>query len=696
MYQGANKGGGGIVGWGTGTAPSNELSVDAAEAFESSSGNEGVVCQDPNDPGTTIIAIAHLSEDDGSLQWSRALDPDEVLCRTVAMSQMTSMLRDINRNEVYDKAIKVCVENFISKTGRPPAALDIGTGTGMLAMAAARAGAQPVIAFEMFQKMASIAEEVVHANDLGEIVSVIPFKSSDIEGLPIVPDLLISELLDSALLGEAVVMAHSDAIQRFMDTSSPSGVPITDRIVPNRYKNGMLVNESLILKLLYFFRAYVFGALIESSEVRDMRTVTPIAHSTDNVTPSRSTEAENCPGGAILIPVHWTEMSERGARELSAAVKLAEFNFYQLDQPGAPFDSGVITEMHVLKDGIVHGVVMWWETKLLSKHLDPDDSISYSTSPRSGQSWQDHWVQVVFPFPGNGQEASAGDIFTISFHNDGINMWLELVGFDRAPVSAGQKRKATELYRTRSVGTQHSSTCTPPLCTCGWHLLCGKSNAHYKYICLIFVWTKGAERLQTLNDTNHSDQWRAGVNYIVNELVKYYDKKSPIRAVDLSDGSLLSLLLAKKYQAAIGADSVELAKVFNIVSLERKVLSGLFFAQLVASNGLAEVIDVVDTMDDVAYVDEGSMDAASKLFIDVVFSECFYFQLNSQPSWQAVSYYYMVNSLRPKLKPNAIIVPCKAKIMCAAVQLPDLYRSHGLVGRYDLNVSELYLFLIAN
>jgi hypothetical protein len=101
-------------------------------------------------------------------------------------------------------------------------------------------------------------------------------------------------------------------------------------------------------------------------------------------------------------------------------------------------------------------------------------------------------------------------------------------------------------------------------------------------------------------------------------------------------------------------------------------------------------------MDDVAYVDEGSMDAASKLFIDVVFSECFYFQLNSQPSWQAVSYYYMVNSLRPKLKPNAIIVPCKAKIMCAAVQLPDLYRSHGLVGRYDLNVSEVYLFLIAN
>lgn len=83
MYQGSSKGSGAVIGWGTGAAPSEaDMLVDADEAFESSSGNEGVVCQDPSDPeGGMIIAIAHLSKEDGSLQWSRALDMDSVLRR---------------------------------------------------------------------------------------------------------------------------------------------------------------------------------------------------------------------------------------------------------------------------------------------------------------------------------------------------------------------------------------------------------------------------------------------------------------------------------------------------------------------------------------------------------------------------------------------------------------------------------------
>lgn len=224
------------MGWGAGAAPSSEDLVDAAEAFESSSGNEGVICEDPRDPeGGSIIAVAHLSKEDGSVQWSRSTDPDYVLRRTVSMSQMTSMLRDIDRNNVYEDAIKICIQNFIDKEGRAPVALDIGTGTGMLALASARAGAHPVFACEMFQKMASIAADVVTANGMDDHVAVIPYKSSDVSELPMPPDIVLSELLDSDLLGEAVIMAHSDAINRFMDPNASHVVPIQDRVIPNRY-----------------------------------------------------------------------------------------------------------------------------------------------------------------------------------------------------------------------------------------------------------------------------------------------------------------------------------------------------------------------------------------------------------------------------------------------------------------------------
>ena len=73
-------------------------------------------------------------------------------------------------------------------------------------MMAVRHGASYVIACEMFPAMAKIAQEVVSVNKLDDQILVVNAKSSDIDQLPFAPDLLISELLDSALLGEGKVL----------------------------------------------------------------------------------------------------------------------------------------------------------------------------------------------------------------------------------------------------------------------------------------------------------------------------------------------------------------------------------------------------------------------------------------------------------------------------------------------------------
>jgi predicted RNA methylase len=72
----------------------------------------------------------------------------------------------------------------------------------------------------MFDTMASIAQEVVAHNGFENDIIVINGKSTDIESLPVTPDILISELLDSALLGESCIPSHADAIERFLNTTS--------------------------------------------------------------------------------------------------------------------------------------------------------------------------------------------------------------------------------------------------------------------------------------------------------------------------------------------------------------------------------------------------------------------------------------------------------------------------------------------
>ena len=88
------------------------------------------------------------------------------------------------------------------------------------------------------------------------------------------------------------------------------------------------------------------------------------------------------------------------------------------------------------------------------------------------------------------------------------------------------------------------------------------------------------------------------------------------------------------------------------------------------------VSDIEDIGDDQAEQQEAAP------AIDALFSECYYFQLSSQPVWQAVSFYYLTRSLRPRLAPDAAVLPARARLMCAAVELPDLRSSHGLVGRW--------------
>ncbi len=103
------------------------------------------------------------------------------------------------------------------RKGRGPIVIDIGCGTGLLALMAARAGASHVHACEQFKPLAKVAQRVVQANDMEALVTVHMKCSSHLQvgeglDLPCKADMLVSEILDSCLLGEGVSIFNNNVV----------------------------------------------------------------------------------------------------------------------------------------------------------------------------------------------------------------------------------------------------------------------------------------------------------------------------------------------------------------------------------------------------------------------------------------------------------------------------------------------------
>ena len=117
------------------------------------------------------------------------------------------MLDDHRRTHDYLEALAQAV--------RPDdVVLDIGTGSGVLAVAAARAGARHVYAVEA-SDIAEVSERVFAANDVQDRVTLIPAWSRLID-LPEPADLLVAEIIGNEPLEEEILETTLDARRRLL------------------------------------------------------------------------------------------------------------------------------------------------------------------------------------------------------------------------------------------------------------------------------------------------------------------------------------------------------------------------------------------------------------------------------------------------------------------------------------------------
>ena len=149
-----------------------------------------------------------------------------------------AMINDRPRNEFYRECLRRAIVPGQSIV------LEIGTGSGLLAMLAARLGARRVVAIEASPHMAALARRNVEANDLDGTITILEALSTELDADDIrkalnintrrevsisdktspasqpftsdLPDVLVSELFGTLLLGESALEYLKDARERLV------------------------------------------------------------------------------------------------------------------------------------------------------------------------------------------------------------------------------------------------------------------------------------------------------------------------------------------------------------------------------------------------------------------------------------------------------------------------------------------------
>ncbi|KAK7504556.1 hypothetical protein BaRGS_00004042 [Batillaria attramentaria] len=349
--------------------------------------------------------VAHANPVTGKTEWVMQAE-DYDYHQEIARSAYADMLHDIERNQKYYAAIAKAVQQ-LRERGREVRVLDIGTGTGLLSMMAATAGADVVTACEAFQPMAECAEQVMAANGFTDEIQLIRKRSTDVT---VGPDgdmkcranLLVTEVFDTELIGEGAISTYTHAHQHLLEE---------DCLVVPRAAN-------------------VYIQPVKSQFIRRWNDPQPVeVNPGDHIV--FPPEYTNCGGAPSLHDLQLDQVDEHLFTPISQPVKVFRFDF---SKRGAlkKWDSFEAT-IRPLQDGVVDAVFMWWDLE-----MDPEGEVYLSCAPSwehpDGKDlpWRDHWMQAIFyparPFPVKQEEK-----FRIISQHDEYSMWFEASPFGQAP-----------------------------------------------------------------------------------------------------------------------------------------------------------------------------------------------------------------------------------------------------------------------
>ena len=299
------------------------------------------------------------------------LTPEEIAAGDVAITSEIvpwhfPMMNDTVRNDAYEKALKSALQNG-------GVVLDIGSGSGLLAMMAARHGASKVTTCELVEMVAEKAKVIIDRNGFSDKIQVINKLSTTLVAgvdFPERADILVTEIFDNGLLGEHALVAIEHARKHLLKPNA--------QLIP--------------------CGARVYAMCIESSEIYKNHRVETI--SGFDLSPFNQFSSYEYSG---------YHLAKTDYRALSATAPIFDFDFRKDAE-----NKSVAIEFEVTQSGTCHAVVYWYELQ-----LDPDTIIS--TAPHLPQL--SCWKQAVQLLP-RPRDLVKGETFKLMAHHDLEALWF--------------------------------------------------------------------------------------------------------------------------------------------------------------------------------------------------------------------------------------------------------------------------------
>ncbi|HEY8359311.1 MAG TPA: tetratricopeptide repeat protein [Ramlibacter sp.] len=193
-----------------------EAAADYRAALEIEPGDDATlkkatVCMLESGHGEAAIALCHAVLERRPDSLTARLGAEWIMSQLVPLWHVP-MMNEVERNQAFH-------DGLASAVTPDTTVFEIGTGSGLLAMMAARLGAPRVTTCEAVDLIAQTAKKIVARNGFADRVTVLAKPSHAVQvgrDLPEPADILVHEVFSSELLGEHVLPAIEDAKRRLL------------------------------------------------------------------------------------------------------------------------------------------------------------------------------------------------------------------------------------------------------------------------------------------------------------------------------------------------------------------------------------------------------------------------------------------------------------------------------------------------